>query len=697
MSVKSILDNANAKNIADSLDEDVLIEIGNWVCEGHEQDSATMKEWSKLIDRGLDVAKFELSSKSYPWEDAANFKSPVIFEAVRDFGDRASSEILRQKDIVAISTIVDNEEVEAIAERVSTHMNYQVNSEIKNWRKQQSKHFYTLAAMGACVKKTFFDVSTGGINSEWIKYPDFSVNNQCSDFEQASRFTHVRKISINDIYSRVATRAWLDIELTKDEDEDEEERNDYVSEFLECYCRYDIDKDGYEEPYVITVHKASSKVVRIAPRYSELDIYIQYEDRTLKALDVAKAIQQEIEQNELIENKKEVFKEDVEKAFSQSKLVRIEEEKMLTLYNFVEPIDGTLLGLGFLHVMSCQALGINLATNDLFNAGTLSNQQTGLLSREHRSRNKGPFKASPGHWEQTDITADKLLSSMLPLPIKEPSPTLFQLVERLKEETQALGTKTNIGDALSPNVPAISVLGMLQEGIISTSALISRVINAMSEEFEIIARLNAVYTDPVLYKQVTNDEQASYETDYNEQTIDIKPTANAQFSSQFQRIQLAQVQMEQVPLLLQAQANPLPVIRDFFDAIGSQVSDEVFAPPNQQDSEQLKQMQALQEQQIAVQQQQAALMQAQVELANRQQDLREQEALFKAEKETIELEQKQSKLDKEIDKMNAEIVKMLEEAETESQKNNIEELQRQFSNLLEVEKLDVQRNRTTQR
>ena len=693
MSIRQVLDNADKNNIASKVDEDELIALGQKVCEWYEDDKSTMKDWDEMISKGMDVAKFELRGKSYPWDDAANFKSSVVFEAVRDFGDRANTEILRQKNLVAVGADVpENEELEALAERVSDHMNYQINREIPKWRKRQGKAFYPIAAMGAAFKKTFYDPSIGGLNSEFIMYPDFTVNNKCADFDDVPRFIHIRRFTANDIFSRVATGTWVEFEVPET-DEDDKDKGYYT--FFECYCEYDLDDDGYAEPYIVTVHKESNTVVRVAPRYSQTGVYVQHEGVTKRAIDVAIDTVEELESNELLspEQRQQYFKEDVSREFRRAKLVRIEAEHMLTQYNFIEPMDNTLLGLGFLHIMSGQAKGINKATNDLFNAGTLANLQFGFLSKEHRDRKKGPFKAAPGRWDVTNIQAKDLASSIQPVPIKEPSATLLQLNEQLKTETQALGTKTNIGDAMSPNVPAISVLGMLQEGIIPTSALIGRIVEAMSEEFSVIARLNAVYTDPMLYMQVTGDANADYETDYNIDTIDITPTANAQFSSQFQRVQLAQVEMETVPLLIQAQLNPMPVIRNFYEAIGSGTGEEIFGEASDEDKQRMEQMQAMQQQQLEVQQAQQQIVQQQLALAERAQALREQEEAFKQEKETIELEQKQQKLEAEINKIRADIVHTLELAETEQMNNQIDVYTRRFDQLLEVAKLNVQRDR----
>ena len=205
----------------------------------------------------------------------------------------------------------------------------------------------------------------------------------------------------------------------------------------------------------------------------------------------------------------------------------------------------------FLFLFTNLSKGINKGTNNLFNSADLSNLQGGWLSKEHRTAKSGPFAMKPGKYNQTKIPARDLASSIFPYPFKEPSQTLLALTEGLRGEAKELTNVINYDQILSPNIPAASVLGVLQEAITPTSSLFKNIIDAMTEEFKIMFNLNYKYTDPTQYKQVLDDPSADYRQDYYKLDFDIMPTADANATSQMQRIQMASSQTEMVPMVLQ--------------------------------------------------------------------------------------------------------------------------------------------------
>lgn len=641
---KQLIDWINQANIADKFDEQTLLEVGNYVCEGHEADADTMKDWEELLESGMDLMKPSNEGKDYPWEKAANYKSPILYDAVRDFGDRMAVDILGKPELVATEISGESDEIkEESAERISEYHNYQINTEMKAWRTEQKSLGYRLAAQGCLFKKTFFDPALGHNVSEVIGYPDFSVNNKTTSMYDCHRFTHVKTFYPNEILERQNYGVWLDVDLMPKSDmanTNSVDNEEDCYKFLEQYCNYDLDNDGYAEPYIITVHKESQKVVRIVPRWDADGLIIKVDDSIMSLSDLRqRATQSPIGQFETSEMYINRIADAVETDVKRAKLVKIEPFKMITKYGFMDAADGSFLNYGFVHVMIGQIMGINLASNSLFNAGDLSNLQGGFLSREHRQKKRGNTVFKQGQFKQTDVPAKDLPSSILPLPSKEPSQTLLALTEQLKAETKEIGTKVNIEQMMSPNIPAASVLGVMQEGVIPTTALIGNVVDSMTAEFQIMHSLNKVYTDPEVYKMV-NGPEADFESDYSMEII-IKPTANSKYSSQFQKIQLATVQMEQIPLVLQAGGNAVPIIKNYFDAIGSDLVDQVFSneisPEEQEMNQRLLEAQEAQAQQLR---EQKELLQAQVQQSQQDLDRKDRELSIKAENMTLEQNRK---------------------------------------------------------
>jgi hypothetical protein len=149
-----ILEYIDLPNIAEKLDEKKLLKIAQKVIEEYGEDRDSMSDWAKSIDRGMKLAKPAMESKSFPWEGASNYKSPLIYEAVISFGDRATTEILQEKNLVrGCITGKETEEKTMRMTRVADFMNWQFNYEMPEWRAEQEMAFYALPSYGCFFKK----------------------------------------------------------------------------------------------------------------------------------------------------------------------------------------------------------------------------------------------------------------------------------------------------------------------------------------------------------------------------------------------------------------------------------------------------------------------------------------------------------------------------------------------------------------
>lgn len=655
------LDESNLVDIVLKMEggKDTLIRIGREVTEGHDADLGTMSDWISSLKEGMDLIEPTGKSKSHPWENASNYKSPVIAESVRDFGDRYCTQILSKPKLVGgVIEGKKSEEKKAIEDRITNHMNYQINTEIKEWRKEQKSLGYQLAAQGTLFKKTWFDPAQGNNVSKVIAHPYFSVDNECSSMDDLERFTCIEYYYPNEIFEFTQSGSWVEFETPlKDNNNDKEK-----FKFYEQLCQYDLDDDGYEEPYIVTVHAETQKVVRIVARWSEEGVMVDHKDVTMSYAEMNTRLDS-MRQSELQSRVEFVkFKDEaIKKAKSKAKLIKIKPIALITKYDFLNPANGKLLHYGFCQYMLSGIKAINKGANSLLDAGDLSNLQGGFLSKEHRKKKKGISTFSPGEWKTTNIGAQDLQNSMLGLPFKEPSQTLLSLTEGLKVEMKEQGSKINVEAMMSPNIPAASVLGILQEGNIPTSALMDGIVSSMSCEFRIMYDLNKRFTDPVVYKKV-NDGEGDYESDYNADVI-IKPTANAKFSSQQQTIQMATVQMDLVGLVKDIGANPIPIIKNYFDAIESDLTEAVFT--NEVPKEEQKHLDAMLEEQKKVaqaQEKQAELLQIQTDLMTKEQNLNEREV-------TLKNDIDRGKLDAQLKKQDDEFALKLTELEVKSKKD----------------------------
>lgn len=663
--IEQLIANIDKTNIADSIDETILKRLAMQVIEDYGRDLDSMSGWSDMVDEGLKLAEQEKNAKSNPWEGASNFKSPAILGAATAFGDRAVTELLRGRDIVKSDIIGrDNDgEKRKSADRVVEFMNYQINHQMEGWREGQEKLLYEVAGTGAVFKKTFFDPSDGMNKSELIHYPNFAVNQAAATMQDAITFTQVMSFSDNEAKERIAAGIWSDVTLYPDNADSDEGSNeeaevdeafDNDQRFFEQNCLFDLDEDGYAEPYTVTVHEQTCQVVRIVARYDINSIFIK-QDGQVRRLSAADEIESEFEGDEMeLINPRGM------------KLVRIEADQTITDYSFIRNPDGTFLGIGYYHILFSLVKSVNATTNQLIDSGTLANTQGGFLAKGFRKK-MGNLKVKMGSWTATDISAIDLANGIQPHKFREPSPTLAGLNQEIKSEIKEVTVNVDFKGLMSPNATATTTLALIQEAMLPTSAIMQRIITSESKEFKKLFILDSKFTDPLLYQEVLDDTDADFVKDFNLSTMDIAPTANADLSSRMQRIQQAEAMVFNADRIALTGGDVRPVWDNWFDAMGAEdMIGQVFPDPETMDEEQ----------KARVQQQQQAQQQKQ-QLLNIEIDHAEREIARKE----LETHAKLSESAASILKTQSEVILNLEKAETEQTKNDISKYTAQLQGL----------------
>lgn len=711
-------------NIAELLDDHELTAIASQVKTDFEADEDSMEDWSKMTEKGLELGKPATDSQDEPWEQAANFKSPSLQTEAYRFGERASSELLRPKDLVKAEIIgptmaeapqeaaqaemqgaalqgmpapegqppglegpsVTNEAAPAAAEapaqtedgkeargdRISSYMSYQLNHEIPEWRDQQRSLFYRLPNMGTVWKKTYYDPLREHVVSDLIQYPSFAIDQSTTSLEELSCFTHILEMRSNDVESMQRMGLWLDINLSfinENDDDDKSESHDSVNNFLEQQTFYDLDGDGYEEPYIITVHQASNKVVSIVPRFKLSDIMVTDGKETVMLDELYGEMSDElgpidkpdgtVKMGLQVEAGLDGAGAPIYESVSADKyeIVKIRPERNLTAYRFMPSPDGSFLGVGYYQLLSGLVEGINKSTNELINAGTLNNQQSGYLAKGMRAK-LGDDRFKPGELKSTNIPAQDLMNGILYHQFKEPSTVLLQLMQDMRGYIKEVVSSADLSEILSTNTAASTVLMMIEESQSSTTSLMSEQARSMGKEYQIIFALNAIYTDPEHYQEVLDNPAADYEADFSSGGYDILPTANPEMASKSQRIQQGQILNENFERLVQAGGDPHAIEYRFLESLGIDDIDELMPPPSQE-------FMAVQTQ---AKQAQAQASEAQAKLMAAQATALEANAQSMLTNAQI----KEAKLPEEIEKLKSETIKNLEQAESEQAGNQID-------------------------
>lgn len=678
MSIKSLIESIGSINLAKDMEEAELSAIGSRVKRQYDEDIASMEDWSEAVDHGIDLMKQEYSGKSFPWEGASNYKDPILTEASTTFGDKASLELLRSRDLVSSDVIGRDPQGQKkqIAERVAEAMNYQVNYDMDGWRDDQERLFYCLPVVGTVFKKVVFDPLEKKCESMVINYPDFAVNQATKSMAKCRSFSHILEFSANEVMERVECGKWLDPNTEteneandKDGDEGGNEAEGVVDnidnprKYIEQHTYYDLDDDGYEEPCIITIQYDSAKVVRILPRYDERSIIVEYEDEYMPVSEVL-AKEQELQLEEFggDEALELLGMEQPEIDANKYKLIKVEPFQNIVKYGFITSPDNTFLDLGYSHLLGALTMNINTTTNQINDRTTLNILGGGWLAKEFRIK-QGNMRFRMGEYKQTEVPAEKLAKGIFPQPLQEPSQTAYNMRTDMQQRAAGFLAVVDVSGKLQANTAPTTALAIIQEAIIPTTALFKRILSAESREFQILFRINQRTFPKSKYQKILDDENADPQVDFNYDGLDIIPTANAEMSSKMHRIQTAQLEMEQIPLIMQMGGNPVPIVKNFFDAIGSELIDQIFPEEGSMSPADQKAMQEMKK----AQEQANQIAELQLQILTREQDRLD----IKTVEEVKKMQAEVKKLGVDMLETLAKAAKYGEEAETESMKNAV--------------------------
>ena len=593
-------------NIALDMDADELARIGQRVVDEYENDLNSMESWLVGYRKGLELSKLTIGEKNTPWPGAANVKFPLIANAAMKFAARAYPEIVRNGEVVSFRTVGKDEQDEKHqrGKRVAQYMNWQLMTQMQDWDTDMDRMLTMLPVVGQMFKKTYFDPLLQQNVSELVLGDKLVVNQQAKSWDKARRKTHTFEMYENDIIERQRMEIYRDCDLR--DESNEEAPDDSIFEILEQHRFLDLDDDGYEEPYIVTVEKSSSKVLRIVPRYTDESVQVDQD---------------------------------------KNRVVRITPDEYFTPYGFLPSFDGSLHCVGYGHLLYPLNECINTLINQLMDAGTLANMQGGFIGRGLRLRG-GPMRFQPGEWKPVDAAGEELQRNIVPIPTKEASPTLFNMLGMLIESANDLASVKDVMSGDMPaNTPATTVLAMIEQGQKSFNAIYKRIWRSLTEELRKLFKLNGIYLDPQEYLNIIDEPEADPQSDFEMDGRDIIPVADPAVSSNAQRMAQSQAAMS---VSGRPGVNEALLTNDYLKSIGHTKAD-MIAPYDPQEQEQAKAQAMQQAQQQQEMQQSVIQAQAQKELFDshmkeREMALKESELGLKREKQESDDELNEAKI-----------------------------------------------------
>jgi chaperonin GroES len=511
MAKDKLLEFYEADNIAKLLSEDELQKIGQRAHSDYLLDEESRDEWLKGMEDAIKIAKQVMESKTFPWPNAANVKFPLITSAIISFSSRTYPEIVRGTKVVNAGIIgPDDGKKAAIAARISDHMSYQLLVESRNWEDDTDKLLMLLPLLGLVYRKTYWD-SFSQIPTTDLCLPDkVCVNHNIKNLDSARRITHCIDLYKNDIIERINAGLFIEFDLEKliGETPDGQDGldDDKAYTFCEQHRYLDLDGDGYSEPYIVTFAKETYQVVRIVARY-DLENILYSED---------------------------------------GKLIKINAVNYFTDYHFIPNPDGGFHSIGYGTLLYPINETINTTINQLLDAGTLSNRQSGFIGNNLRNK-KGSLDFKPGEWKFVEAAdGNDISKSIVPLPVKDPSPVLFQLLNLMIGAGKDLASVTDIlqGQQQSQNSPATTVLALIEQGLKVHTAIIKRLHRSLKKEFEKLVRLNRMYLDDEMYFYAFDGEHYISREDYQRDNLQVFPVSDPNLSSDVKRMTIAQQLMQ---------------------------------------------------------------------------------------------------------------------------------------------------------
>lgn len=468
-------------NLCSRFSDADLERIGTECRTGYLHDVESRRQWMKRNEAGMDLALQIVKDKSFPWPGCSAVAFPLVTTAAMQFHARAYPTIVNGTDIVKYRVVGPDPQgaQRAVADKIGLHMSWQVLEEDTAWEEQMDRLLLNVAIIGTCFKKTYRNAARGHNVSEMVMAKDLVLNYWAKSVEDCERKTHILPMFRNEIHEKVLRGTYRDVleeawfqdspaprtttqQITADNRQGKTPPPaDSTTSFqiLEQHCSLCLDDDGYAEPYIITFEEQTGHVLRIVTRFDS-----------------------------------EAAIERVPEGKYKGRIIRITPNEYFTKFPFIPSPDGGIYDIGFGVFLGPLNESVNSIVNQLIDAGTMSNTAGGFLGRGAKIRG-GVYQFSPFGWNRVDSTGDDLRKSVFPLPVREPSNVLFQLLGLLIQYTNRIsGTnEATVGENPGQNTPASTQMSMVEMGQKIYSAIFKRIWRAEKEEFKKLYKLNAVY------------------------------------------------------------------------------------------------------------------------------------------------------------------------------------------------------------
>ena len=515
-------------NIAEEMGDNELSLLASELLGDFEDDISSRKDWMQTYVDGIDLLGMKLEERTEPWAGACGVTHPLLSEALVKFQSETIMETFPASGPVKTKIIgKETTEKKEAAERVQADMNYRLTEEMPEYRPEHERMLWGLGLSGNAFKKVYYDPALGRQTSIYVPAEDVVVPYGTSDLRTADRVTHVMRKTENEVRRLQVEGFYSDIDLgdpVNSLDEVEKKIAEKMGFRASTDDRYkllemqvNLDLPGYEDtdkhgeptgialPYIVTIEKSNQKVL---------------------------AIRRNWQPDDKLKQKRNHF----------------------VHYGYIPGFGFYCFGL--IHLIGAYAKSGTSILRQLVDAGTLSNLPGGLKSRGLRVKGDDT-PISPGEFRDVDVPSGSIRDNILPLPYKEPSQVLAQLMNQIIDEGRRFASAADLKVSdMSGQAPVGTTLAILERTLKIMSAVQARIHYSMHEELRLLKGIIRDYTpEEYDYQPDTGDRQIK-QSDYDQ--VDVIPVSDPNAATMSQKVvqyqavlQLAQSapQLYDMPLL----------------------------------------------------------------------------------------------------------------------------------------------------
>jgi len=499
-------------NLADDMDEEVLKKIAHTVLENFQADKDSRSEWDSMFERGFDLLGLKLEDATEPFEGACTAVHPLLIESAVKFQSKASQELFPVGGPVKAQILGKQDAMkQEQANRVQNFMNYQLTEQMPEYFDEFERMLFHLPLIGSAIKKVYYDAGIERPVSEFVPIDQFYVSYYASNLRKADRYTHVIYRNPVDMQKDIESGIYSDIELPEASYPNQSNLSEKLNTImglsptaehdpqyvlLEQHLHLDIPdpecQEGEFAPYIVTVEQESRQILSIRRNY--------------KAKDTNK-----------------------------------EKRMHFVHYKFVPGFS--FYGLGLIHFLGNLTMTATAAMRSLVDAGQFANLPGGFKAKGVRMVGDNE-PIAPGEFKEVEATGIDLQKAIVPLPYKEPSSVLYNMLGFVTAAGQKFADSTEqiVSDAASSG-PVGTTMALLEASSKFFSGIHKRLHKSQKDEFKIIAEIDYDYLPTEYPYDVPNASREIFKKDFDG-AVDVVPVSDPNIPSNAHRMMLANMALQ---------------------------------------------------------------------------------------------------------------------------------------------------------